>query len=336
MSNRNSRRIAATFASLFLATGAWAAEGPRPAAPIPVATPAQRALLKDAIDIHTHLDPDSAGPHSAQAARRLDVLDMAARAKRAGMRGFVIKQHYDQTAQLAYIVTKLGGVEAFGMVCMNLTIGGLNPEAVFHFAEVKGGRARIVSMPTWDSENNIRKSANPNRPFVSVSKNGELLPETKAVIAAVAAAKVRDTGATLTLATGHISAEEGLMVVKEARRQGVQRIIVTHAMGAPVSMTLAQMQEAVREGAYIEFVAGMTFAVGQRPPFTIQDYYDAIKALGPEHVVLSSDGGQEGRVYPDDMIAIVAAGLREKGMTAAELRAITVDNPARLLGVEPR
>jgi hypothetical protein len=261
---------------------------------------------------------------------------MAARAKRAGMRGFVIKQHYDQTAQLAYIVTKLGGVEAFGMVCMNLTIGGLNPEAVFHFAEVKGGRARIVSMPTWDSENNIRKSANPNRPFVSVSKNGELLPETKAVIAAVAAAKVRDTGATLTLATGHISAEEGLMVVKEARRQGVQRIIVTHAMGAPVSMTLAQMQEAVREGAYIEFVAGMTFAVGQRPPFTIQDYYDAIKALGPEHVVLSSDGGQEGRVYPDDMVAIVAAGLREKGMTAAEIRAITVENPARLLGVEPR
>src|SRR6187549_1972658 len=64
---------------------------------------ADRALLKDAIDIHAHLDPDSFGVHSAQAARALDVMDMAKHARKLRMRGFVIKQHYDQTAQLAYV-----------------------------------------------------------------------------------------------------------------------------------------------------------------------------------------------------------------------------------------
>lgn len=65
------------------------------------------ALIEGAIDIHTHLDPDSFGPYSRQAVRALDVLDMAERARDASMRGFVVKQHYDQTAQLAYLAKNL-------------------------------------------------------------------------------------------------------------------------------------------------------------------------------------------------------------------------------------
>jgi hypothetical protein len=300
---------------------------------IPAPTAADRLLLKDAIDIHAHLDPDSFGPHSGQAARSLDVIDLARRAKREGMRGFNIKQHYDQTAQLAYIVRKeVPGIEAFGQLCLNLTVGGLNSAAVNHFAEVKGGLARIVSMPTWDSENNVHHSK-VDRAFVAVSRNGELLPETKAVIATIAAATVRDTGAKLTLATGHLSADEGLMVIREAKKQGIERIIVTHAMGAPVYMTLAQMKEAVSLGAYIEFVGG--YVVGKRAEITIQQYLDTMRALGTDHVILSSDGGQVNRPAPDDMIALVAGQLKAKGMTNAELRQIMVENPAKALGIPP-
>jgi predicted metal-dependent phosphotriesterase family hydrolase len=214
---------------------------------------------------------------------------------------------------------------------MNLPVGGLNPAAVEHFAEVKGGRARIVSMPTWDSENNVRESKGPMRQFVAVSRDGELLPETRTLIAAIAAARDRDSGATLALATGHISAAEGLMVVREARRQGVTRIVVTHAAGPPVSMTLAQMKEAVSLGAYIEFVGG--FVVGSRAVFTVQQYVDMIRALGADHVILSSDGGQINRPVPDDMIAIVAGQLKAKGLNLAELHKIMVENPAKLLGI---
>ncbi|WP_214624048.1 DUF6282 family protein [Sphingobium nicotianae] len=327
------RGLFATAAMLLLASAAAApAQLTMPAEALPAPTAADRALLKDAIDIHAHLDPDSFGPHSAQAARALDSVDMALRARTVHMRGFVVKHHYDETAGIAYLTRKaVPDIEVFGQLCLNLTVGGLNPAAVYQFAEVKGGFGRIVAMPTWDSENNIRRSAHPDLPFVTVSKNGALLPETKAVIAAVAAAKVRDSGASLALSTGHVSAEEALMIIREARKQGVKQIVVTHAMGHPVNMTIAQMKEAAGLGAFIEFVGG--FAVGSRAEFTMQQYYDAIRAVGPEHVILSSDSGQMNRPFPDDMIAYVAGQLRAKGMTTAELHKMMVENPTTLLGL---
>lgn len=331
MFRRPVRPLAALVASILLA-GASTATAQDTLGKLPPATAADTALLKDAIDVHTHLDPDSFGPHSVQAPRALDVIEMAQRARQAGMRGFVFKQHYDQTAALAYLASRaVPGVEVFGQLSLNLTVGGLNPAAVYHFGEVKGGRARIVSMPTWDSENNVRSSSNPDRPFVQVSRDGKLLPETIAVIAAVASAKVRDSNVPLALSTGHLTPDEALMVIREARKQGIQRIIVTHAMGHPIEMTMAQMREAARLGAYIEFAAG--FLVGQRASFTVQQYYDAIRSLGPEHVILSSDGGQAGRALPDEIIAMVAGQLRARGMTDAELRRMMVENPAALLGL---
>jgi len=76
--------------------------------------------------------------------------------------------------------------------------------------------------------------------------------------------------------------------------------------------------------------------VGERASFTVQQYYDAIRALGPEHVILSSDGGQLGRRdMPEDLIALVAGQLHDKGLTAAELHMMMVDNPAALLGLAP-
>lgn len=316
-------------AALLISAGAE----PPPLGKLPAPTAADRALLRDVIDIHTHLDPDSFGPHSVQARRALDVLEMAARAKMAGMRGFVVKQHYDQTAQLAYLASKaVPGVEIFGQLCLNLTVGGLNPAAVHHFGEVKGGRARIVSMPTWDSEANVAAGGR-DRPFVRVSRNGELLPETKAVIAAIATAKIRDSEVKLALATGHVSPTEALMVIREAKRQGIARIVVTHAIGHPIDMTMAQMQEAVALGAQIEFVTG--FLIGRRASFTFDQYAEAIRTLGPDNVILSSDGGQLGQVLPDDMIAMVAGLLRKRGFSASEVRRMTVDNPAALLGLPP-
>lgn len=311
------------------------AQAARPAASFPRPSRAARALMRDAIDIHTHLDPDSLGPHSNQAARALDVIDMARRARSAGMRGFVIKQHYDQTAQLAYLARKEApNVEVFGMLCCNRSVGGLNPEAVHHFAEVIGGHARIVSMPTWDAENYVRQSKNPTRAAVPVSRDGVLLPETIALIETIARAQIRDSSAKLALATGHVSPEEALLVIREARRQGIDRIVATHAIGHPINMSVAQMKEAAELGAYVEFVAG--FLSGAHASFTVQQYHDAICAIGPAHVILSGDGGQANRPFPDDLIAQAALELRELGLSAAELRAMMVENPATLLSLPQR
>jgi hypothetical protein len=335
MSRITRRRFIGMGAGLALVTSAASfAQAVRPAASFPRPSRAALALMRDAIDIHVHLDPDSFGPHSNQTTRALDVVDMARRARSAHMRGFVIKQHYDQTAQLAYLARKaVPDVEVFGMLCSNRTVGGLNPEAVHHFAEVIGGHARIVSMPTWDAENYVRQSKNPTRAAVAVARDGVLLPETIALLETIARAQIRESSAKLALATGHVSAEEALLVIREAKRQGIDRIVATHAIGHPINMSLAQMKEAAALGAYIEFVAN--FLSGARASFTVQQYYEAIREIGPAQVILSSDGGQANRPFPDDLIAQAAHQLRELGLSDAELRAMMVENPATLLSLAP-
>src|SRR5215510_7168905 len=90
---------------------------------------AQDAItLKGAIDIHVHQDPDSAP-------RAIDADDVARQAKAAGMRAVVLKNHWAETASLAYMVRKMvPGIDVFGGITQDLAIGGINPEAVKHMA----------------------------------------------------------------------------------------------------------------------------------------------------------------------------------------------------------
>ena len=267
--------------------------------------------LSGVIDIHAHSDPDST-------ARSIDAIDLARLAKSRSMRGLVLKNHYEATASLAYVVRKeVPGIEIFGGIDLNLTVGGVNPAAVERMTMVKGGYGRVVWMPTFDSENQVRDSKE-NRPFAAVSKNGELLPEVKQVIAVVARHN-------LTLETGHSSAEEGLMLIREAKRQGVQRIVVTHATRPPVRMSVAQMQEAAKLGAYIEFVYDApNMAANAR----------AIRAVGPAYCILSSDLGQPNNpLHPDGLAAFFAA-LEKEGIARADIELMSQKNPAKALGLE--
>src|SRR5882672_7910406 len=103
--------------------------------------------LTGVIDIHVHSDPDSVP-------RSIDAIDIAKLARSRGMRGLVLKNHYEPTASLAYIVRKeVQGVEIFGGISLDLTVGGVNPAAVEHMTRVKGGCGRVVWMPTFDAEN---------------------------------------------------------------------------------------------------------------------------------------------------------------------------------------
>src|SRR5712671_5573521 len=201
---------------------------------------ANAQTLSGAIDMHTHSDPDGVP-------RKIDAVDLARLAKERGMRAIVLKNHYEPTASLAYIVRKdVPGIEVFGGISLDLTVGGVNPAAVEWMTKVKGGYGRVVWMPTFDSEHQV-KSTNANRPFASVARGGKLLPETIQVIAIIAKNN-------LVLETGHSSPSEALLLIREAKQQGVQSIVVTHAMSSPVNMSIAEMQEAAKLGAFIELV----------------------------------------------------------------------------------
>jgi hypothetical protein len=283
-----------------------------------LALAAHAQTLRGVIDIHVHSDPDSV-------ARSIDAVDLARMAKERGMRGLVLKSHWEPTASMAYLVRKaVPGIEIFGGIDLNRSVGGVNATAVERMASIKGGWGRVVWMPTFDAENQVRYSKE-NRPFVAVSKGGELLPEVKEVIGVVAKRR-------LTLETGHSSPAECLAIIREARRQGVERIVVTHAMLSPVRMSIPQMQEAAKLGAYIEFVYGGIAGSGKE--MESAEYVQAIRAIGPQSSILSSDMGQAGNpLHPDGLAAFFKA-LRDAGFTQAEIGLMSQTNPAKALGLE--
>jgi hypothetical protein len=274
--------------------------------------------LAGVVDIHVHADPDSRP-------RSIDAIDLARLAKERGMRALVLKSHYEPTASMAYLVRKaVPGIEIFGGIDLNRSVGGLNPEAIERMAQIKGGYGRVVWMPTFDAENQVRFSRE-QRPWVAVSRNGELLPEAKQVIAMAAKYK-------LTLETGHSSPAECLLIVREARRQSVPHIVVTHAMLAPVHMSIAQMQQAAKDGAFIEFVYNAL--IGANKEFEVADYVKAIRAVGPEFCILSSDLGQAGNpVHPDGLVTFFDA-LRQAGVSPADISRMSKANPARALALD--
>lgn len=292
--------------------------------------------LVGAIDIHAHLDPDGYGP--GENGRSLDVLELAEIAQAAGMRGFVIKQHYDQSADSAYLVREVyPDLEVFGGIGTNFATGGLNPTAIRQMALVKGGLGRIVWMPTWDAEHYVRNHGN-DRPFISVAREGELLPEVKAVIATIAevSGKTRGTNGRIVLATGHNAPEEGLLMAAEARRHGLE-VVITHPLLASVDMNMKQMKEAVALGAYLEIVSHYAaYADGE------ERLLETIREIGPAHIIVSSDHGQgvgpegdEGESATHlEGLSNVARLLRSNGFTEQELDMMFKHNPARLLGLK--
>lgn len=275
--------------------------------------PTLSQTLSGAIDIHAHCDPDGTP-------RSIDAIDLARLAKSRGMRAIVLKNHYEPTASLAYIVRKeVPGIEVFGGISLDLTNGGVNPAAVEWMTKVKGGYGRVVWMPTFDSEHN---AAPEHRPFARVAKDGQLVPEVVQVIEIIARHN-------LVLETGHSSPEEALLLIREGKRQGVQNIVVTHAINRLVGMSIPQMQEAAKLGAYLEFVYVKPGSEEAKA------HVNAIRAVGPEHCILSSDLGQANNpLHPDGLLALYQY-LAQQGFTQGEIDRMAKVNPAKVLGLEP-
>ena len=277
-----------------------------------IAWSVQAQTLDGVIDMHAHSDPDGTP-------RSIDAIDLARLAKSRGMRALVLKNHYEPTASLAWIVRKeVPGIEVFGGISLDLTVGGVNPAAVEWMTKVKGGYGRVVWLPTFDSEAQVELT-HQKRPFARVTKGGKVVPEVLQVMAIAAKNN-------LVLETGHSSPTETLLLIPEAKRLGVKHIMVTHALtnpGGPLS--IAEIGKAAKMGAYIELVyTPLTEA-------NVQKYVDAIRAAGAASVVLSSDLGQPANpLHPDGLLALYKA-LMAHGISEAEIAQMSQTNPARLL-----
>jgi hypothetical protein len=104
-------------------------------------------ILAGVIDFHCHTGPDALP-------RSISDLELARLAKLAGMKGLVLKNHYTMTADRAALVMReVEGIEVFGGIVLNRSVGGLNAEAIRRMIQFEGRRGRVVWLPTFDGQN---------------------------------------------------------------------------------------------------------------------------------------------------------------------------------------
>jgi Family of unknown function (DUF6282) len=290
--------------------------------------PPKVSAAAGSIDIHVHSDPDAFN-------RSLDDYEVARIAARKGMRGIVLKSHVATTADRAVLLGRaFPGLEVWGGIALNRAVGGVNPDAVEWFHRMAGGRGKVVWLPTFDSDNQHKILKEPGE-GLKVAVDGKLLPETEAVLKIIA----REN---LSLATGHVSPQESLAVIKRAKELGVKNIVVTHAMAEVPGMTLEQVKEAVAMGAYIEYCFLNDIHGAQSywsflrswKRVSFADIAKVIKEVGAQHFILSSDLGQNGTPTHPDGMEMMINGMKREGISQADVDLMVKKNPARWLGLE--
>jgi hypothetical protein len=171
-------------------------------------------------DLHVHAAPSLLPRHGNDA-------ETAAAEQAVGFETVVLKSHEGSTVERAAAL----GEGVYGGIVLNSPAGGANPDAVEVAARLGG---RVVWMPTVSAPNHKRGASSPElsvhrgfelRAVPIVDDAGRLLPAWHEVLDVVAAHD-------LLLASGHLAAAETVRLFTEARRRGVQRLMVNHPLMA--------------------------------------------------------------------------------------------------------
>lgn len=292
------------------------------------------ALLEGAIDLHVHTKPSAR-------IRIADSRELIEAASKVGMRAVLFKDHDRSTVPDAHHANTVGTpVTAFGAVCLNAPVGGLNPAAAE--AALRMG-AKAVFLPTDSAHNDdqfwTRKLGGPaeraaavgehERQFTlaidALDENGRVVPEIASVIDLCA-------GADAIVCTGHLSTPEVSAVIDECVARGA-RVVVTHA---PMFTEAAPdvLAKWAAAGAILELVA---VACCGHLPEPVRQTYAAQAALidevGASAFTLSSDLGQIGNPTPAEGLALFVEGLLGEGISEDDIAVMTRVNAARALGL---
>lgn len=287
-----------------------------------------RELLRGAIDFHAHTAP-------AIFPRLMDDAELARIAVDYGMKAVVLKDHDQITASRAYYVNRMfPGVKTLGTVIMNRSIGGLNANVVE--AGIAYG-SKVVFMPTnhakWHQDffgnsnypGLVRPKQLPGEGITILDANGKLKPEVYPILDLIAAHNV-------VLGTGHLSLPEIRVLVDEAQRRGVQKIVVTHANWSLCKLSLEVQKELIARGVYMEYVALTLVSpiFHEQKPKELAEWIIALKG---EHLVVGSDLGQiSGPPHPEGIRMMLAALIGE-GVPYEYLEKMVKETPAKLLGL---
>lgn len=307
-------------------------------------------LLRGAILYHEHYGWERGGGASAICQVDYDPVLIAQSAADAGMRAVVLRNLYFNSTGDAHLVQRMvPEIEVYGGIFLNSDVGGINPAAVDTAMTYAEG-ARFVCGATDNAASGARQAgvsedeiyADPVRYVTPFNRDGSIKTEMREILDIIAKYDV-------IYETGSLSPENILTMVAAARDAGVKKILVTHPTPWFCGMTVAQMQEAIAMGAFIEFTwmfytHSMSYMARRygwgRPGHLVPNEpvgaaFDQIRALGAEHCVLSTDFGTLELPIGDEGLREFIYCMLDLGMTADEIRVMVRDNLETLLGLDP-
>ena len=135
-----------------------------------------------------------------------------------------------------------------------------------------------------------------------------------------------------TLATGHLSGEEIVVVVEAATDAGVRQVVVTHPEFTSQRLPVEVQQRLAARGALLE----RCFTTPHTGKVSWETMIENIRATGPEHSVVSSDLGQPFNPPVEDGLALLADRLLGAGFTEREVHTMAVRNSRWVAGVAER
>ncbi len=280
-------------------------------------------VMHGAIDMHVHFGPDMPPASDLRVARRLDGLGTARQARDAGMRAIVLKSHHWPTGALARTIQPLiPEVTLFGTVVLNYSVGGLNPFAVEVAAKIG---CKFVFPPTWNSVYHVAtRSTVPSLTPVGLrgrsgitilDERGRLVPEMHEILDIV---KAND----MVITTGHLSPQEHRVLVEEAYRRGIPRIVVSHVRE---EISLEERRKMADQGAVIELV--------YRPNMDSKAIITAARAVGVERCAMTVDGGHAFNPLVAEAFRVFVGQLLYHGMSPEEVKTMAQKVPAQLLAL---
>ncbi len=269
--------------------------------------------LSGVIDLHVHTYPDIQP-------RLLDDIQAVEAAKSACMRALLIKSHEVLTADRATIAEKVvGGIRVFGGLVLNQSVGGFNIHAVETAIQLG---AKIVWMPTHNAQNMSYWTGNKGGLSV-LDDAGAVLPEVYEILDLIHQANIA-------IATGHLSIEESVALVRLAKSMGMQKIIVTHPESTLIRMPVDIQQQLCGPGVFFERCFIDTIPTSN-PGTTIEEISNHIRITGVDSTFLSTDLGQPQNPPPVEGMSVYLASLYEFGFSVGEITQMTSQIPAFLM-----
>ncbi|KPW36529.1 Uncharacterized protein ALO87_04394 [Pseudomonas syringae pv. apii] len=276
------------------------------------------------IDVHYHANPDAfIRRHGAMEAGRCY-------AKAQGR--VVLKNHLGCTAAQAW-EARQEGFPVSGSLVLNEIAGGVDHRVVERSLCLRGDESErfIVHFPTVTGRKHISTlvrspghpilQSKPIQPARVTSQNGRLTPQALDILKMAC-------DYPLVISTGHADAHEVRLLVDEAIRMGVPRLMLNQPANPLTGLKAEDFAAWGREpNIFIEQTA-LTYLLGYQDK---QDFSAVLSEVA--NVVYSSDLGQTSQVDVSQWLSLSEGWFEAFGLSQARRREVTLSNPRRMLAV---